>query len=325
MAGIDWHYIAGLLYVVIFRLILFLVLASIAGYFIDWHETHFTGISFGWFGVILVLTLIHFLAEPLRWQVYLGGGIIKRCVSFFHIFSCTAFLSYVLPAKLGLPLRYWLIVRQQNLQASTVGLFMAIDGALGLLLWAVSSLVLGWGLVYSMAVKYIPIRDTDSWIVFIVAGLLSLGLAWFSGRKRWGSWRSKLEIGLSQVRLMQLAQATFLFVLDIGGYIARHAAILAALSAPFIGWQEIASVTVLSIFSGFLCMLPMGLVGYDAVIVLLLRQYGISVEIAVMVPLINRSSNLLLSAILGVPSVLKLGLATSSKSVAKMIDESRHA
>lgn len=298
------------------------VLACVAGYLVGLHEGRLPGISLGWLGVILALTLIHFLVEPLRWQIYLGKGAGGRWITFYHVFSCTAFLSYILPAKLGLPLRYWLITHYQGLTAGVVGTYMVIDSALGLILWAIFSLLLGGNLVfwlvseYSFTVKVVTLG-------LILTALLSVLAIWLSRHNR-RRWLAQLEASLSLVRLNQVIQASFLFTLDIVGYILRHAAILAALSVPFIGWKAIATASVLSIFSGFLCMLPMGLIGYDVVIVFLLARYGVATETALMVPLINRFSNLLLSAAVGVPSSLKLGLGMNTRSVSAIISGKRN-
>jgi uncharacterized membrane protein YbhN (UPF0104 family) len=240
------------------------------------------------------------------------------------VFSCTAFFSYILPAKLGLPLRYCLIVRHQKIPASTVGVTMVIDSMLGLIVWTLCSAVLGGDLVFQLADKYLPEPDIGVLALVALGGALSLALFYRLGKKRWRGWWKQLRTDCAQVRPARLILAALLLLIDIGGYVARHAAILAALSAPFIGWHAIAVSTVLSIYAGFLCMLPMGLIGYDTVMILLLGQYGIAPEIAVMVPLLNRSANLLLSALLGVPSSLRLGLGVNPASVTATLSNNRH-
>ena len=56
----------------------------------------------GWQG-ILCTVLLHFAMEPLRWVVYLGRDPMASFALWSYIFSSTAFFSYVLPAKLGIP------------------------------------------------------------------------------------------------------------------------------------------------------------------------------------------------------------------------------
>lgn len=306
------------------RSLVFIILACAGILVLALGSEHFAGVTLGWTGAILALTSIHFFVEPLRWQVYAGGGDKKRLSIFYHLFSSTAFLSYILPAKLGLPLRYWLIVKYQGMTPATAGIYMAIDSALSLCIWTAVSVTFGGTLVRWLFEKYLILPGANGMllaaVLVVVAAILYIGL----GAERRCRISRALTGAWSQIGVHHLVQASILFLADIGGYIIRHAAILAALSVPFIGWQAVATSTVLSIYAGFLCMLPMGLIGYDAVMVLLLTQYGVTVETAVLVPIINRSANLFIGVLLGVPSSLKLGIGLSRKSVTAMLGENRN-
>lgn len=299
--------------------------ACLVGYFLGWHEGHFPGLSATSIAAILGLSLLHYLAEPSRWWVYLGENTAKRWSIFYHVFSCTAFLNFVLPAKLGLPLRYWLMTRQAGLPAATVASYMAIDGALSLLLWTLASLVLGGGTLAWMLEQDARLAQIPPWFAAVViTALILAGVLWAVLHRRWPGWRQSLKRELPRLSPHKISLAAAILLLDIGSYVARHAAILAALSAPSIGLPAIATATVLSIYAGFLCMLPMGLIGYDAVMVLLLNQFGIPLQTALMVPLVNRSASLLLCALLGIPSSFKLGLGVRGRAISAAMDKGDH-
>src|ERR1700712_4568579 len=79
-------------------------------------------------------TVLHFYAEPLRWQRYYLGSA-DRWRSVRDLFMSTSLASYLLPFKLGLPLRLVLCARVLQRPNGEIGLIMAIDAMITLLVW----------------------------------------------------------------------------------------------------------------------------------------------------------------------------------------------
>jgi len=65
-------------------------------------------------------------------------------------------------------------------------------------------------------------------------------------------------------------------------------------------WGAVFVITTVSIFTGMISMMPMGLGGYDAMLVLLLMQYSIEPEYAVSIAIINRLTILFISIVSGI-------------------------
>lgn len=298
-----------------------LALAGIAWYVNDGLGAKFAAISPIWLALILFAALPHFLIEPMRWQIYLGSDKRYKPTLLYRIFFCTAFLTYLLPAKLGLPIRYWLLTRHLHLAGSATAVYMAMDSTLNILIWTAASLLLGGGLVYSAIIQHLP--SSGQFIGTGIGATLAVLVMYRLGHKWIDILWARLRTALAEIKLYWLTLVSGLFLFEIAGFVLLHAAILAALSAPFIGWQALATATVLSMYAGYLTMLPMGLVGYDASIVILLSQYGIGMESAILVPLIYRAAILLISVALGLPSTLKLGLKLDVKAIAAKVAEKR--
>jgi uncharacterized membrane protein YbhN (UPF0104 family) len=268
---------------------------------------------------VLSAVLFHFAMEPLRWVVYLGREKKGAFSSLVYIFSSTAFFSYVLPAKLGIPLRFWLIKESKRTSAAVAGLFMAADSVLAMSAWAVASLALGGNFAVQIILHNLERlrQGVFSWIV--VAGLVGIAILIFAWRPKWNSLRQRLKFSLRSLGARQAIAVTALFALDIFSYVLRHAIILDMLSVRNLGWHTISTLTVISIFAGFVSMMPMGLVGYDATIIFILTQNGVSVETAAMVPVINRLANLFVSVVVGIPSAYKLHLGLNLRELKKKV------
>ena len=268
---------------------------------------------------VLSAVLFHFAMEPLRWAVYLDRENKGAFSSLVYIFSSTAFFSYVLPAKLGIPLRFWLIKKFQCVSAAVAGLFMAADSVLAMSAWALASFALGGNFAVQIILHILERlrQGVFSWLV--VAGLVSIGILIFAWRQKWSSLRQRFKVPLNSLGARQATAVTVLFALDITSYVVRHAIILDILSVHNLGWHTISTLTVISIFAGFVSMMPMGLVGYDATIIYILTQNGVSVETAAMVPVINRLANLFVSVVVGIPSAYKLHLGLNLRELKKKV------
>ena len=127
-----------------------------------------------WLGAI-ALTAAHFYAEPIRWQrAYFNGTYGWSKVR--DLFLSTSLASYLLPFKLGIPLRLLLSARVTGMGVKDLGLIMAADAIVVLLAWSVVTLLVGGYRV----VDLLPIEQ--SWrmpalLIGTAAAALVMGLS----------------------------------------------------------------------------------------------------------------------------------------------------
>lgn len=249
-----------------------------------------------------VLTLFHFMLEPLRWRIYLhrnrdAGGV--HYGKLLSLFSVTALVTYVFPAKLGLPVRMYLLKTQMNLSLAWVAAFMAVDGLLSYVIWGIPAVI------YFLSDG----RDLfhKGMVVYLVAAAC-LGILLTIWRRKARKVIDLLSKNVGSIGKTSLGLCTMIFVVDIVGYVLRHGLILYAAEAK-INLIKLGFITTVSIFAGFLSMIPMGMGAYDASLIFLLSQSGIPHEVSLMVPVVNRAGNILASLVLGIPSSYAMGIS----------------
>jgi len=267
---------------------------------------------------------IHFLAEPMRWTLYTyatQGIQLKRPI---QIFCFTALLTYLLPFKMGLPARIYLLSKKMSLSLSDITAHMALDGFLYYGFWALSAL---FGLSYLALTGVLPTEfSSHSWLAIgIMTGIMFISIAarkWkkpsssaqdsesttnrkFSSRV-WSTSTKILATCNSHSRRILLS-ASGIVVLDICSHILRHWALFSMINVE-LSLAVIAALTCISIFVGLASMMPMGLGGYDLSLALLLAQFGIPWETSLLVPIINRVGNISFSVLVGVWSARGLDL-----------------
>ena len=273
---------------------------------------------------ILIVVLIHFLIEPARWIIYTKIKNKQQAITFFYIFSATAFFSYIMPAKLGIPIRLWLIKKYQQLKVGVIGLFILVEQTFTMVYWTIASLLLGGNIAIIIIlenIERIKKQITPIIIVFVIIIVVALLIvSWFK--------RSLLIRGgravISALSLSQINIIAALYIMDIFSYVVRHFIILLLLGKNDLPFLTVAPIAVISIFAGFISAMPMGLGGYDATIVFFLTKQGMSLKAAILVPVINRAANLLISALIGIPSAYKLGVGLNIKTLMKKVRRSEN-
>jgi len=249
-----------------------------------------------------ILTLFHFMLEPLRWRIYLHGNRNAGAVQYgklLSLFSVTALVTYVFPAKLGLPVRMYLLKTQMNLGLAFVATLMAMDGLLSYVIWGIPAVI--YFLSDGRAVFH------KGLVVYLVAAAC-LGILLFIWRRKAGKVFDLLRKSVGSVGKTPLVLCAMIFVVDIVGFVLRHGLILYAAEAK-INLIKLGFITTVSIFAGFLSMIPMGMGAYDASLIFLLSQSGIPHEVSLMVPVVNRAGNILASLVLGIPSSYAMGIS----------------
>jgi len=244
---------------------------------------------------LFMLYATHFIAEPARWAVYTRAGTGADITRIFACFNITALLSYSLPFKLGLPLRFFMLSHYLGTDNREALRLMMLDGALALLCWAVVAVPLM--LLLPEITRFIAGNfDLVLWPILV---LVPLALWW--ARKA----LSRLWSTLRQARLALVVFVVAILLVDIALYGVRHA-VLAPLLGIEVAADTVFVIGIIAVFAGIVSTLPMGLGAYDATLVALLAVYGVGVESALVLALGNRLGMIVTSVVLGVPSSLLL-------------------
>ena len=268
-----------------------------------------------WLPVLLLVMLGHYFAEPARWRIYLRHHPAAQWPALFHVFSLTAFVGYVVPAKLGLPLRIFLLRRRIGLPLGEVAALLGVDGAATYLTWALASVAaLPWAAGIGSTTSSRLLLGTATILAFaLVMGLSFRALP--AMLRGCGSAAGRLSRCLSSVldavrsaaSRRVLAAAAGITAIDILGHTLRHWILLVMIGHPLPLPVAFAAACI-GIFAGMASLMPMGLGGYDITLVLILGLNGVPVADGVAIALANRLANLAVASPLGLWSGTVLGI-----------------
>lgn len=271
----------------------------------------------GYVALALALGGVHFVSEPARWWAYTGAA--PGFLRLLQVFSLTALATYLAPLKLGLPLRLYLLNLRANLPLPRALALATVDGLLSYSLWGVGAAA-AYGLL-----AHLEFRIANAGIIaaatVIVVILLSVLLAWRGRRARapaasgrWLRFVEAVTLAMRETTLMALVLATLIMVVDVAALGARHWALAQALGQD-LPLALAGAIGVLSVFAGLASMMPMGLGGYDIVLVALLEQAGVPIEVAIGVTLLNRLLNVTIALALGGWAGTTLGIRANRELV----------
>lgn len=268
-----------------------------------------------------VVTLFHFQMEPARWRFcYLPDGSMTAVAARVRdALFCTALAAYILPFKLGIPLRIALLQREGKFGLHFIGIILALDASITLTLWT------AWtaSCVWIAALHWQP-----PWYVWIfgTTGACLLAIVLASRARVRGQWFERWHAAISQLNRPKsrvVAAAAFVAV-DVFSYGLRHAILVWLVT----GDPDLAliggAVGIVATFAGIVSGLPMGLVGYDATLIAMLAVAGIGLDQTLAVAVINRGLNMGSAAILGVPAAVRLGLGGGIVSILRRLRELSH-
>ncbi|MEO8671043.1 MAG: lysylphosphatidylglycerol synthase domain-containing protein [Tahibacter sp.] len=273
-----------------------------------WQSSFRLGYALFLTGGCFVVTLAHFLMEPLRWNTcYLARerDAPTRAGVRDALFS-TALASYILPFKLGIPLRFFLLRRTAGFSAHFLGVVVALDGIVSLVAWTSLTAVAA----YLSALQWNP--PWYLWVGTVAAGVIFCALL-IARRSLASRWLAGLTDALATFDRPwnRILRSSAIVCVDVISYGVRHAGLLLLVSGEsrhlFVG----GSIGIVATFAGIISGLPMGLLGYDAALVGLLTLSGVKLEHALLVALVNRVLNLLAAAVLGIPAAMRLGIGSS--------------
>lgn len=266
--------------------------------------------------VSFLVTAVHFMMEPLRWNhCYLpSADDIRSRNGIRDALFCTALATYLLPFKLGIPLRILLLHRQGKLTFHFIGVAIALDGLLSLIAWSLMAALSLW----LAALHWRP--PAYVWGIAIAAIIGILVIFWLLRRLR-NRWMLRLREALMLLDRpwRRILTAWTILVGDVASYGIRHALLVLMVTGdPHIALIG-GAIGIVATFAGIVSGLPMGLVGYDATLIALLALAGVPLDRALLVALFNRGLNLGAAVLLGLPAAMRLRLGTNLGSILRRL------
>lgn len=262
---------------------------------------------------IIFFTVLHFGNEPLRWWVIMR----KRqdapsLISLYHTASATALISYIFPARLGLPTRLIMAKNILDLDYIIASAVLIIDSCLLYGTWFLVGTAGGGLFMPEWNVKKPVILVI---VIMVIVALLFVLVRLSQKDSHRFPWLSKY-IGrfisvLNKVSVYVIVINVTLLLIDIYIYGVRHFLILSALGVEC-SLLKVISMVAISVFAGFISLMPLGLGGYDLSLALLLTIVGVPREAAIATPLINRISMISVGLVLGSISYSRLGITWDS-------------
>jgi len=301
----------------IFGLILFTsLLLAYFFYFDNWDFTPLKAISYE---LLLLLALIHvvsLLFHTLAVWIFLRR--IQPSSSFSSVYlalTASSSVGYLLPGKLGLPVRVYLY-------RCLFGLTVAVS--FGVVAWELAVTTF-FPLIFSIPALWIFYADpwlfaSVSFLIFLLLSLILVGyFLWRYGDEI--NWLSKLRSlffrvfpfaeGMGQTRkplnFWTLASFSFLCLLVLFCSVFFSQVLLIHLGSP-VSFLTLLSIQSLSYLVGLISLMPMGLGARELSLVVLLGGAGVPVDVATYAALIQRVVATGLSFLLGLISLQVLGL-----------------
>ena len=264
--------------------------------------------------IYAVLMAGHFAAEPARWRLLFRDNCGWSFAKWFHLHNVTALLSYLLPAKLGVPLRIGLLRQQTQLPMNTVLAGLGLDAVINYGTWALVAAALAVGSP-ALRERFTSKNSLLLLAVIPLAAVIGLSIR-RSGKKDQAADgdRSGANLGglqgalraVSQLPAHRLALILSVVLADVLAEGLRQACLAAGLgiSVPL---STMMMIGIIGFAAGLFSFMPMGLGAYDAVVILLLS--GTGVQPAQLVGLLagNRLALIVFSGVLGSIGAVRLG------------------
>lgn len=267
--------------------------------------------------IYAALMAAHFAAEPARWRLLFWDRCHWAFSQWFHLHNVAALLSYLLPAKLGVPLRIGLIRQQTQLPLSAVLCTLGMDAVIYYTTWAIVAATLLIGLPELRA----QFAAANSLLLVLVSLAAVMGLIIRRVRRRAHVANPDLpSAGLAGFRealaavlhlpYQNLALVLGVVLADVLAEGVRQVCLAAAfgISVPA---STMMVVGIIGFAAGLFSFMPMGLGAYDAIVILLLSGSG--VQPAQLVGLLagNRLALIAFSVVLGSIGATRCGFHPS--------------
>lgn len=280
--------------------------------------------AIGWIAGLVVLiiafavTLLHFLMEPMRWRTaYLPVYREKTTSKIVRdVLYCTSLATYLLPFKLGIPMRLGMLRHRAGLDLSFVAAILAFDAWVSLCVWGMATILAAW---------FTALHWQFEKMVWVGAGCVTLVMAVVMLMRKWLAamivrrWQAVVDLINNLWR--SVGVSSLILVVDVGSYWLRHALLVFAMTGSIRMMAVGGAIGVMATFAGIVSGMPMGLVGYDATLVALLGTAGVRIDQALAVAAISRGLTFLAAATVGVPAGIRLGLGVDMLSTLRKLRE----
>lgn len=278
----------------------------------------------GWSAGLVVLvfafglTRFHFLMEPMRWRAaYLpasGKEINPKSVR--DVLYCTSLATYLLPFKIGIPMRLGMLRQMAGLDLSFVAAILAFDAVVSLCVWAGAAMLSAW--FAAMHWQFEGVLWLGAAGIAIAIPVMMVARKWLTAEltRRWHA-----VVGLIRDLRRSVGVSSLILAGDVGSYWMRHA-LLIFLTTGSIRMMAIGGAAgVMATFAGIVSGMPMGLVGYDATLIALLGAAGVRMDQALAIAVINRGLTFVAAVTVGVPAGIRLGLGINISSTLRGLRE----
>jgi hypothetical protein len=261
------------------------------------------------------LVVFHFLMEPWRWIFfYLRNDSAINPRRVYASLFCTALTSYIVPLKLGVPIRFVILHKATGMKAGFAAIMLALDGALSLVVW---------GCFAGVSAVAISLAWRPSMSAFVAVAIVSAILIFLLIRtEKFKGLRAKLEEAVAQIdlRFPRLFALIITIAMDVFSYGVRHACLAALFITRTSDLFAAANVGIVATFIGIISGLPLGLIGYDATLISLMTMInGLTVADATLIALLNRAFNIGVALVLGIPAGMRLGLGEGPISIIRRL------
>jgi len=180
---------------------------------------------------MLFFTLICFINEPIRWLFILRNRSVAVSFSeLYHLLTATALISYTLPARSGLPIRFFMTKKVLDVDYVIVGALLVVDSVLAYVSWLVVAVSGGFIILHQKNVFAMVLG-----LVVIAFGLIVFfcftRMDWsrISRFKRLSNFAIRFSNGLKMMTIRVALINILLLFSDILFYGIRHTLILKSL------------------------------------------------------------------------------------------------
>lgn len=270
----------------------------------------FSPVSVILFAGAAATAVAHFLMEPLRWRLAYMPHQANNHAAAGDAILASALASYVLPFKLGIPLRALLLHRRAGLALQYVGVVIALDGLMALCVWTAWVAVCVWG----AALHWMPPAYVWPLAFAVAVGCMALLAGLPSIRSKLiARWKNAFHILDRPWRRCWTAAS--ILAIDVLSYAVRHALLVWLVVGDPALILAGSAIGVAATFAGLISGLPMGLLGYDASLVAMFATIGVGAKESLAIIAINRFLNLAIAVVLGVPAAARLGLGAGITTI----------
>jgi len=247
---------------------------------------------------VVLMVLLHFIAEPARWWIYTATNEDNPPLSrYVSVFNLSALASYTMPFKMGVPARIWLVSSFLHVEARLIVTLMVADGLLYYGVWSLAGAISGYGYFD----RLIPAAPDNGRLWWFAGALLLLfsAIAWrLGGRGLFEGLAAKIGRLGEFMPLRRFVVVVSIVVADFVVQVARHWLIARGMSLD-LDFGDMSRITAIAISVGMLSFLPLGLGAYDVTMAALMVSHGVPLNQAVAVPLVNRALSYAVAIVAG--------------------------